>query len=772
MGTEDKKPSVVFKNYSKMVQGEARTWFFEKFARKLINLVGVNFGLQEKIQVAKLLQNGTLSILNPEGFFFSANSISDNSYEIFNTSKDLEDFFFRSMMYFRERAESGETNIIIREFFIIFIELFSKEIKNITEEKLDFYLKYFFAVLVNASHPSPFTIQLLEPHMVSKLQGTLGIKLDGYGKFFSKFVMFFRTFIKQREILPQKLYFPNIEMIFPIYTDVRDIQLQYLSTVFKCDMIHVNKLTKHIRTLSEDTPILRESLNTLSQEAGIKTFKPDSVIIGLQRIEEELPRKTYTTKKAMIKHSYVFQRCSDIFKDSRIKRTFIALDDYEKTFQPFHTDIIINCYKMELQKIEQCMDVAKMICLSKQQALANKSYTKDKKLIHKITLVNVERNTNEFINFVRNKIEQIKSISNKEFIYEVRYTTKEAMKTLASKKSEYIRVISDIHEDYNQSSGYNNIFNFGDDFVINCGDTAGNYVSSLDWIRTNMIKGVVVPGNHLGYSPAYPELDEKVLDNMYAYGTSTNINNTRNFQIQDLGRILTAEEGQRHNMVRLLSNSEMEYEGIIILGTTLYTDFRLYGEHMVDKVMNYAQSNMNDYKLIKISGHREYVRKENGEWNIIMKPRVERKIRTLTPNDHAYYFTYSFNFLKEKVLEYKNKPIIVVTHHAPSEHSIHPRYQLSMLNPAFASNLNKFIIENPNIRLWCHGHVHNSFDYILGKTRVVCEPLGYGNENRRRQKLPFDYGKRISIKDIKSKIPWKSICKKEIEKGLIKVYED
>jgi Icc-related predicted phosphoesterase len=31
--------------------------------------------------------------------------------------------------------------------------------------------------------------------------------------------------------------------------------------------------------------------------------------------------------------------------------------------------------------------------------------------------------------------------------------------------------------------------------------------------------------------------------------------------------------------------------------------------------------------------------------------------------------------------------------------------------------------------LWVHGHVHNSCDYRVGATRVVCNPHGYGLEN-------------------------------------------
>ena len=127
------------------------------------------------------------------------------------------------------------------------------------------------------------------------------------------------------------------------------------------------------------------------------------------------------------------------------------------------------------------------------------------------------------------------------------------------------------------------------------------------------------------------------------------------------------------------------------------------------------------------------------------------------------------DFLKEKVLEFKHKPIIIATHFAPSPHAISSEYIGNPANPAFASDLTEFILANPNIRIWAFGHTHRPFDFILGETRLVCEPFGYNNENE--VDLPLNYGKQIPIKDVKSTLPWTTICEKEIKKGLIKVYE-
>ena len=51
------------------------------------------------------------------------------------------------------------------------------------------------------------------------------------------------------------------------------------------------------------------------------------------------------------------------------------------------------------------------------------------------------------------------------------------------------------------------------------------------------------------------------------------------------------------------------------------------------------------------------------------------------------------------------------------------------MNGAFVSNLDEFIMDHPQIKLWTHGHVHNVFDYTIGETRVVCNPRGYPGEN-------------------------------------------
>jgi Icc-related predicted phosphoesterase len=38
--------------------------------------------------------------------------------------------------------------------------------------------------------------------------------------------------------------------------------------------------------------------------------------------------------------------------------------------------------------------------------------------------------------------------------------------------------------------------------------------------------------------------------------------------------------------------------------------------------------------------------------------------------------------------------------------------------------MEEFILEHQP-RLWIHGHTHETFDYRIGKTRIICNPRGY-----------------------------------------------
>ena len=48
-----------------------------------------------------------------------------------------------------------------------------------------------------------------------------------------------------------------------------------------------------------------------------------------------------------------------------------------------------------------------------------------------------------------------------------------------------------------------------------------------------------------------------------------------------------------------------------------------------------------------------------------------------------------------------------------------------------------FRSNHPQIKLWTHGHTHDVFDYVIGETRIVCNPRGYYGYEQRASDFDF-----------------------------------
>jgi Icc-related predicted phosphoesterase len=67
---------------------------------------------------------------------------------------------------------------------------------------------------------------------------------------------------------------------------------------------------------------------------------------------------------------------------------------------------------------------------------------------------------------------------------------------------------------------------------------------------------------------------------------------------------------------------------------------------------------------------------------------------------------------------------VVVTHHLPSKRSVAPCFEGDSLNRFFLCDVDD-LIERAGPALWVHGHTHCSVGTNVGRTRIVCNPLGY-----------------------------------------------
>jgi len=165
--------------------------------------------------------------------------------------------------------------------------------------------------------------------------------------------------------------------------------------------------------------------------------------------------------------------------------------------------------------------------------------------------------------------------------------------------------------------------------------------------------------------------------------------------------------------VRLLDDGEAVLDGVRFLGSTLWTDFLLFGPARREAAMQEGQRFLRDFSRIRIG---------------------EGENDRFTPADAAARFRAHHRFLSTKLAQPHAGPTVVVTHHAPSPRSIHPRFADSLLNACFISDA-EALLDGARARLWVHGHTHDSFDYTVNGTRVVCNPRGYAkngvNENAR-----------------------------------------
>ena len=55
----------------------------------------------------------------------------------------------------------------------------------------------------------------------------------------------------------------------------------------------------------------------------------------------------------------------------------------------------------------------------------------------------------------------------------------------------------------------------------------------------------------------------------------------------------------------------------------------------------------------------------------------------------------------------------------------------ALMNGGYSSELDDFILDHPQIKLWTHGHTHEDFDYQIGSCRILCNPRGYVNYEER-----------------------------------------
>jgi Icc-related predicted phosphoesterase len=159
--------------------------------------------------------------------------------------------------------------------------------------------------------------------------------------------------------------------------------------------------------------------------------------------------------------------------------------------------------------------------------------------------------------------------------------------------------------------------------------------------------------------------------------------------------------------VHLLENDAVTLGGVRFIGCSLWTDYALFRDPQ--RAMQVAAHGLNDHRRIKWSKQ---------PWS------------RFRPQEALGLHQQSRAFIEKTLAAPFDGATVVVTHHAPHPSSIHSRYKSDLLTAAYVSDCTE-VIEAGCPTLWVHGHVHESFDYRVGATRVICNPHGYGTENAR-----------------------------------------
>jgi hypothetical protein len=155
----------------------------------------------------------------------------------------------------------------------------------------------------------------------------------------------------------------------------------------------------------------------------------------------------------------------------------------------------------------------------------------------------------------------------------------------------------------------------------------------------------------------------------------------------------------------------------------LHLHFTSLWSNISKTTVPYIQRGLSDFHVIKFEGHPLSVEKCN--------------------QMHAESVAFLDTTLRaEKTNQTNGINNIIVTHHVPTFKHYPPKYTGSILNEAFATDLDEFI-ESSGADYWINGHHHvATADFDIGKTKLISNQLGYVHHDEHRK---FDTGKTLDI---------------------------
>ena len=168
-------------------------------------------------------------------------------------------------------------------------------------------------------------------------------------------------------------------------------------------------------------------------------------------------------------------------------------------------------------------------------------------------------------------------------------------------------------------------------------------------------------------------------------------------------RAAACRAAERHG-ITLLDDDEAECAGVRFVGGTLWADGELAGKERAPR---------------RATGEQIYVDRSRGA-------------RWITNGDEAVLHRETRDVIASALTRARDdRPVVVVTHHAPHPCCLPPATRTGWVAGNSASDLS-YLTDAGLAELWVHGHVHNSIDLVRpGGTRIVCNPAGprFSNPN-------------------------------------------
>jgi Icc-related predicted phosphoesterase len=185
--------------------------------------------------------------------------------------------------------------------------------------------------------------------------------------------------------------------------------------------------------------------------------------------------------------------------------------------------------------------------------------------------------------------------------------------------------------------------------------------------------------------------------------------------------------------IHVLEKETVKIDDVTFIGGTLWTDMNKGDPltlHQISRMMNDFQcvknSNRVVYRTVPVYEYNAdgSLKKDEKGHNIQTGTKKKAETSRFSPEDameeHRRMLDYT------KIVLKKDEKFVFCGHHTPSHQSCHPYYSHdTVMNGGYHSSLEEFILDHPEIKLWTHGHTHNKYDYMIGDTRVVCNPRGY-----------------------------------------------